>query len=127
MQFRKPVTVQSYAKTVSDYLADPPTDSRRAVETVRRVILESWPDRYEKSTWCGIISCRALPSGFPDTDNAAAPLNLKKLDDSPFDLGGEAVAPVDDSIALCRRSREGSCSGWTSCQEVTDSYSMSVI
>ena len=97
VQYRKPMTVQSYAKTVSD-LADLPSDGRRAIKAVRGVILENLPDGYEEKRIDISKSC----------------VRWKKLDDL-LDLIGEAVigeavarmSVVVDVIALCQHSREG--------------------
>ena len=70
--------LQSQAKTVSDYLAEPPGDRRPALEAVRRVILENLPDGYEESMQYGMIGYCVPLSRYPVTYNGA-PLNYVAL------------------------------------------------
>jgi hypothetical protein len=68
----------SAAKTAKEYLAELPDDRRRAVEEVRRVILEHLPDGYEETMQYGMISYIVPFSRYPDTYNRQ-PLAMASL------------------------------------------------
>jgi Domain of unknown function (DU1801) len=68
----------SAAKTVKEYLAELPDDRRRAVEEVRRVILEHLPDGYDETMQYRMISYIVPFSRYPDTYNRQ-PLAMASL------------------------------------------------
>ena len=61
--------MKSIAKTVDEYIAELPPDRRTAIETVRRVILESLPAGYEEAMNWGMITYQVPLSVYPDTYN----------------------------------------------------------
>lgn len=60
--------MQSKAKTVAEYLASLPDDRRRAIEAVRRVILDNLDSDYEEGMSYGMIGYyvphRVYPAGY---------------------------------------------------------------
>jgi len=60
--------MQSKAKTVAEYLASLPDDRRRALEAVRRVILDNLDSGYEEGMSYGVIGYyvphRVYPAGY---------------------------------------------------------------
>lgn len=70
--------VQSKAQTVKEYLAELPPDRRKAIETVRKVILANLPSGYEECMSCGMIGYVIPLSRYPDTYNKQ-PLPLASL------------------------------------------------
>lgn len=60
--------MQSKAKSVAQYLAELPADRRRALEVVRRVILENLDPQYEEGMQYGMIGYyvphRVYPAGY---------------------------------------------------------------
>lgn len=57
--------MQSKAKTVSQYLAELPVDRRKAIEQVRKVILENLPKGYEEIMQYGMIGYAVPLSLYP--------------------------------------------------------------
>ena len=47
--------MQSKAKTVAEYLAELPEDRRKAIETVRQVVLKNLDSQYEEGMQYGMI------------------------------------------------------------------------
>jgi hypothetical protein len=60
--------MQSKATTVADYLAELPEDRRKAIETVRRVVLDNLDKDYEEGIQYGMIGYyvphRVYPAGY---------------------------------------------------------------
>ncbi|MBK7092730.1 MAG: DUF1801 domain-containing protein [bacterium] len=61
--------VQSKAKSVKEYLAELPTDRRKEIEKVRKVILANLPKGYEEGMDFGMIVYYIPLSRYPDTYN----------------------------------------------------------
>ena len=61
--------MQSAAATVSEYLDGLPDDRRKALEEVRRVILENLPEGYEEVMNWGMITYQVPLETYPDTYN----------------------------------------------------------
>jgi hypothetical protein len=61
--------VQSAAKTVDAYISSLPADRKKAIQTVRRVILDNLPAGYEEGMTFGMIGYYIPLSRFPDTYN----------------------------------------------------------
>jgi len=61
--------VKSEAKTVTAYLEELPDERRKAVEAVRRTILENLPDGYEEVMNWGMIAYQVPLERYPDTYN----------------------------------------------------------
>jgi hypothetical protein len=70
--------MQNKANSVSEYLAELPSDHRQAIEIVRDTILENLPDGYEESMQFGMIGYCVPLSRYPKTYNGA-PLNYVSL------------------------------------------------
>ncbi len=64
-----PVMVRSAAATVDEYLAELGPERRQAIETVRRVILDSLPQGYVETMRWGMISYEVPLARYPDTYN----------------------------------------------------------
>ena len=60
--------MQSKAKTVAEYLAELPEDRRKAIETVRQVVLKNLDSHYEEGMQYGMIGYyvphRVYPAGY---------------------------------------------------------------
>jgi uncharacterized protein YdhG (YjbR/CyaY superfamily) len=61
--------MRSNASTVEEYLAGLPEERRKAVETVRQVILKNLPRGYEEVMNWGMITYQVPLAVFPDTYN----------------------------------------------------------
>jgi uncharacterized protein YdhG (YjbR/CyaY superfamily) len=61
--------MQSKATTVDQYLAELPEDRRKAIQKVRKVILENLPKGYEEVMNWGMISYQVPLEVYPDTYN----------------------------------------------------------
>ncbi|MDH3270032.1 MAG: DUF1801 domain-containing protein [Gemmatimonadota bacterium] len=61
--------MKSEAKTVTAYLEELPDERRKAVEAVRRTILENLPDGYEEVMNWGMIAYQVPLERYPDTYN----------------------------------------------------------
>lgn len=61
--------MQSKATTVSQYLAELPKDRRKAIQAVRKVILENLPKGYEEVMNWGMITYEVPLETYPDTYN----------------------------------------------------------
>lgn len=61
--------MQSNANTVEDYLAELPLERRKALEKVRRTILDHLPDGYEEVMNWGMITYQIPLERYPDTYN----------------------------------------------------------
>jgi len=64
--------VRSDAGTVDEYLASLPEDRRRAIETVRDVVLANLPEGFEEQMQYGMISWVVPLERYPDTYNGQA-------------------------------------------------------
>ncbi len=70
--------VSSQAKSVKEYLQELPKERRRAIETVRKVILDNLPQGYQEGIQYGMISYYIPLEDYPDTYNGQ-PLNFAAL------------------------------------------------
>jgi len=61
--------MQSNAKDVKSYLAELPDERRKAIETVRHVILANLPPGYEEVMNWGMITYQVPLQDYPDTYN----------------------------------------------------------
>jgi len=61
--------MRSEATTVDQYLAELPADRRKAIEAVRRIILENLPGGYVESMNWGMITYEVPLEVYPDTYN----------------------------------------------------------
>ena len=61
--------MRSEATTVTEYLAELPSDRREALETVRAVILDKLPAGYEEVVNWGMITYQVPLDTYPDTYN----------------------------------------------------------
>ena len=61
--------MQSDAKTVEEYIKGLPQERRKALQAVRRTILENLPEGYEETMNWGMISYEVPLATFPDTYN----------------------------------------------------------
>lgn len=61
--------MRSEAKTVEAYLAELPEERRKALESVRAVILKNLPEGYEEAMNWGMITYQVPLDVYPDTYN----------------------------------------------------------
>jgi uncharacterized protein YdhG (YjbR/CyaY superfamily) len=61
--------MRSEATTVEQYLAELPDDRRKALEQVRKVVLENLSDGFEEAINWGMITYQIPLATFPDTYN----------------------------------------------------------
>jgi uncharacterized protein YdhG (YjbR/CyaY superfamily) len=61
--------MRSEAKTIQQYLAEMPPDRRKAIEKVRKTILENLPSGYEEALNWGMITYQVPLEVYPDTYN----------------------------------------------------------
>ena len=61
--------MKSEAKTIQGYLSEMPPDRRKAIETVRKTILENLPSGYEEALNWGMITYQVPLEVYPDTYN----------------------------------------------------------
>jgi len=61
--------MQSNATDIESYLAELPEERRRAIETVRQVILDNLPSGYEEVMNWGMITYQVPLQDYPDTYN----------------------------------------------------------
>lgn len=61
--------MRSDAESVEQYLSELPPERRRAIEAVRRVILEHLPDGYDEVMNWGMITYEVPLGTYPDTYN----------------------------------------------------------
>ncbi|MFW6360588.1 MAG: iron chaperone [Spirochaetota bacterium] len=61
--------MQSKANTVEEYLAELPEERRRAIEELRRMILNNLPEGYEEVMNWGMITYQVPLERYPDTYN----------------------------------------------------------
>jgi uncharacterized protein YdhG (YjbR/CyaY superfamily) len=70
LNFRKgEFFMRSDASSVEEYLAEIPEERRKAVDTVRQVILENLPEGYEEVMNWGMITYQVPLETYPDTYN----------------------------------------------------------
>lgn len=70
--------VSSKAKTVTEYLKELPEERRKAISTVRKVILENLPKGFEEGMTFGMITYYIPLKDFPETYNGQ-PLGIAAL------------------------------------------------
>ena len=70
--------MRSTAQTVEEYLEQLPSDRRRALEAVRRVILDHLPDGYQEHMQSGMIGYSIPLARYPNTYNKQ-PLGIAAL------------------------------------------------